>query len=1182
MAKRRRRGVVLTPEGLQRFQDARLRSEAEHNYGERYTYEKLSDITYLDIHTIKRVIECQEGVDKRTLERLFISFEIELTESCYTKPNPHKRQNWGEAMCVANFFGRTEELSTLESWLLKDRCRIITILAMGGMGKTCLSVKLAKQVQDRYDLVMWCSLRDAPPVEEIVCEIVEFFSDEKETALDLPASLKGKISKLIEYLRNLRCLLVLDNIESLLCEGKRAGQFRKGYEGYGDLLRRIGETDHQSNVLLTSREKPKEVAVMEGGELPVRTFRLYGLAEEAGEQILQIKGLTGSELAYRALVHHYGGNALALKVVATTIRDLFAGDIHEFLEQETAVFGDIHDLLKQQFDRLTKVEKEIVYWLAINREPLSIADVQEDMVSKVPKLRLIEGLESLSRRSLIERDESCFTLQNVVMEYVICRFIERVCQEIVSLELELFRYHAVIKATAKDYIRETQIRLIMEPILDELMTYFKSQKNIEKRLREILTLLREEFLSESCYAAGNILNMLCHMKTDFTGYDFSNLAVWQGDFRNSCFHDVNLANTDLSKSLFAEAFGGIWSVAFSPDGKLLATGDTKGEILLRRVADGQVLCSFEGHTSYVVSLSFSPHGDILASSGCDFTAKLWDINTGQCLHTLKEHEHEVWSVVFSHDGKTLASGCDDTKARLWNVNTGECLQVFQGHENIVTSVVIIDGQEVLSGSHDNTIKLWDIETGECKKTFHGHDNEVRSLTVSFDGQTFASSSNDCTIRLWNIQTGECLRVFQGHSNGVWSVSFSPDDQTIASGSIDQTVRLWDVNTGKCLKVLKGHSNWINSVAFNPQENLLASGSYDQTVKLWNIDTYQCFKTFKGHNDQALSVIFSPDGQMLASGGQDQKIRLWDVNTGQIVKTFQGHTNWIWSIAFSPQGDFLASGSSDKTIKLWDIQTNKAIKTFLGHKAVVRSVAFSSDNQIIASGSEDKTVRLWNINTGQSMKVLQGHQSEIWSIAFSPDGQMLVSGSLDGTVKLWNVHSGECIKTMNEHTDWVWSVAFSPDNKTIVTTSQDRTIKLWDITADKCKITLEEARGCSFLVAFNRDGKILASCNQNHDIKLWHTSNGSCIKILRGHRAWINSIAFSPDNYTLVSSSQDETIKLWNTKDSECTTTLKVKKPYDGMNLIEATGLTRANLNNLQILGADTNSNLNMLTGIADS
>ncbi|MEL6578686.1 MAG: NB-ARC domain-containing protein, partial [Cyanobacteria bacterium J06621_12] len=822
MAKRRRRGVVLTPEGQKKFHDVRLKHETDHNWGDRYTYEKLSEITCLDINTIKRVIKSEDGVDKRTLEQLFISFEMELTESCYTKPNPHRRQDWGEAMCVDTFYGRQEELSGLESLLLRDHCRIVTMLGMGGVGKTCLSVKLAEQVQERFDLVIWCSLRDAPPVEEVIHQIVEFFSDGKETPADLPESLKGKISHLVNYLRESRCLIVLDNIETMLCSGKRAGQFREGYEGYGDLLLRIGQTSHQSTLILTTREKPQQVAFLEGEELPVRTFRINGLGEDAGEQILRKKGLTGTEWEYKALVDHYGGNALALKVVATTVRDLFLGNIRDFLDHETAVFGDIRDLLEQQFERLTDVEKEIVYWLAINREPLTIADVREDMVSTIPKLSLLEGLESLSRRSLVEQDESRFTLQNVVMEYVISRFVARVCQELITLQLQLFRFHAVIKATAKDYVRDTQIRLILEPVIEGLMVFFKSQKNIQKRLNEVLKLLKTDFATESCYAGGNILNMLCHMKTDFTGYDFSHLAIWQADFRNSCFHNVDFSHCDLSKSVFAEAFGGIWSVAFSPDGEMLASGDTKGEIILRRVSDGQPICSFKGHTGWVVSLDFSPDGKTLASSSCDCTAKLWDVDTGQCLHTLREHEHEVWSVTFDPDGEMLATGCDDSKVRLWDVNTAKCLKVLQEQVNCVLTVNFdLSGQKLVSGGDDAIIRLWDVETGECLKIFEGHEDGVRSLIFSPHSQQLISSSSDRTIRLWDIETGECLKIFEGHTNAILSVTFCSHTNTIASASMDQTIRLWNIETGECLRVFHQHSNWINSVAFSPQSNILA-------------------------------------------------------------------------------------------------------------------------------------------------------------------------------------------------------------------------------------------------------------------------------------------------------------------------------------------------------------------------
>ena len=1165
---RRRRGVILTLEGLQALKQARAQTEYENNFGERYTYEKLSELTNLDLHTIKRILNAKKGADKRSLEHFFRAFGLELTEEHYTQPNPYKRQYWGEAISVADFLGRTQELTRLKQWLLKDRCRLVTILGMGGVGKTSLSIELARQIQNRFDCVIWRSLRDAPPLKELLADVIQFLSGEQITEAELPESIGGRISCLLDCLRSSRCLVILDNLESLLCSNGQAGLFREGYEGYGELIRRLGQTEHQSCLLLTSREKPKQVAALEGKMLPIRTLRLKGLKEKEAEEILKVKGIKGSDTELSKLVQHYEGNALALKVVSTTICELFGGKIAEFLREEISVFGDLRHLLDQQFERLSDSEKEIIYWLAINREPTTLSQLREDMVSTIPRLNLIEGLESLSRRSLVERNESGFTLQSVVMEYVLIQLIEKVGQEISTQKLQFLRCYALIKATAKDYVRETQIRLLLQPIIDDLFTIFKCQKSIEERLAEILATQRRLSPREPGYTAGNILNLFCQMETDLTGYDFSNLCVWQADLRNAILHHVNFAHADLSKSLFAEAFGGIWSVAFSPDGEILASGDTKGEIVLRRVSDGQPIRSFKEHKGWVVSLDFSPDGKTLASSSCDCTAKLWDVEIGNCLHTLREHEHEVWSVAFSSNGETLATGCDDNKARLWNVKNGECLKVFQGHTDYVLSVVFnVNGTDLLSGSHDNTIRLWDIKTGEYKKIFQGHNAGVRSLAISPDGKTFASSSNDRTIRLWDLATGRCLQVFQGHLSMVSSVIFFSRGNLLASSSNDRTIRLWDIETGKCLRVFQGHSNHINSVTFNSQTNILASGSYDQTVRLWSINTYQGVKTFQGYSNQALSVVSSADAQTLASGGRDQKLKLWDVKTGKVLKTIHEHTDWIWSVAFSPQGNLLASASGDKTVKLWDFSLGKTIKSFHGHQATVRSVAFSSDNQTLASGSEDKTVRLWNVNTGQTVKILQGHQAEIWSISFSPNGQILASGSLDGTAKLWDVHTGKCFKTLDEHKSWVWSVAFNPDNKTLATTSPDQTIRLYDAKNGKCKSVLRGDTGCSLLVAFNSNGQIMATSNQKHIIKLWKVDTEKCFNVLQGHKALINSVAFSSDNKTLISSSEDETIRLWNIESGECIKKIRSEKPYENMNIAEVHGLSEASTNTLKLLGA---------------
>ena len=697
---------------------------------------------------------------------------------------------------------------------------------------------------------------------------------------------------------------------------------------------------------------------------------------------------------------------------------------------------------------------------------------------------------------------------------------------------------------------------------------------VKSRLLEILEATKGQTEAEVGYIGGNAATVLVKLdKSVMAGKNFSHAVIVGADFTNAKLCHADFTNANLANSVFAKDLGNVRSIAFSPDGKILATGDSHGMIRLWEAARAREILTCKGHKARVTSVAFSPSGEMLVSGSYDCTVRLWDIRTCECLQVFQGHSETVFSVSFNSSGDMLASGSFDKTVRLWDVRTGECLQILREHTSLVKSVTFSpDGEKLASGSGDKTVRMWDVRTGKCLQILQGIKCLVRSVAFSPCGQMLASTGDDNTVKLWDICTGECLRILQGHIFTINSISFSPTSEIIATGSNDKTVRLWDVMTGECLQVLQGHTDKVLSVVFSPAGKILASGGDDGTLRLWDTCNGECLNTLQGYTDWIYSVAFcSEQNTLIASGNYDQTVRLWDISSGECLKVLQGHSNQIRSVAFSSSEKIIATGSYDKTVRLWDIESGECLNILQGHSDRIRSVAFTPDGKTLATSSDDKTVRLWDIKSGECLYTLQ-HTKVVMSVAFIPDGQILASGGFDKTIRLWDIKSGECLNTLSGHTNWVRSIAFSPDGELLASGSYDQTVRLWDIKSGQCLNILPQQSHLIRAVAFSPKGRLLAIIS-NQTVGLWEVGLGECLKILEGHTSQVNSIAFSSDGEIIVSCSMDSTIKIWDVNTGECLKTLRSKRPYEAMNITGVTGLTDAEKATLKALGAVCDADL---------
>ncbi|MEZ4664057.1 MAG: WD40 repeat domain-containing protein [Caldilineaceae bacterium] len=810
---------------------------------------------------------------------------------------------------------------------------------------------------------------------------------------------------------------------------------------------------------MTSRERPWGVARMEEDLPAVRTLLLTGLSDEAGQAILKTPGLSGDAVQVTTLMERYSGNPLALKLVARTIQDLFDGDLSAFLGDEAPVFDDIRAILEQQFTRLAPLEREILIWLAVEREAIPLEALAQNLVRKVTRRDLVEALRALQRRSLLEKRPTGFTLQNVVTEFLTDYLVGQVCQEItedmetrrqgggatgaanLSLSLSFLNHFALLKAQAKETVRHSQVRLILQPIASQLGNRLGKTALLE-RVQQILATLRAGAAPLAPgYAGGNLLNLLLHLGVDVARLDFSQISVRQVYLRGRYVPGLNLTGADLTGAAFTYIFGNIHGLRFRPQGELLVFGSSEGMMRLWQASDGALLYATPLLDPAYLFIFMDDDSQVVAMSRGNHVLVVVDVTSARLLHTFSRHHSPIWRVVFSRGSQWAASGDASGQVYLWATEGGEPMYSLRGHQQPISALAFApDGSLLASADVAGNICLWQMADGTLRHSFQGHAEEVVMLQFALGGAILASASNDHTVRLWDVQAPTMANprhLLARHTQPVLWLAVSPNGERLASGGNDNFIVLWDAVGGQALHILADHAAPLNGLAFSQDSGQLAALDTNETISVWDVSSGQRLDSYRIHQGGIQAVAIPPDGRHLLSGGMDWAVYLWDISNpaaARLINRLAGHQQRVMAVAFSSDGSAAVSGDQSGEIRLWNLR-DATSRTLRGHKGGIAALDCSPDQRHLVSAGDDGILCVWDLRHAVQTLVLRGHTNCVRCCAFSPAStpggtpQWVASGSMDRTVRLWDAKSGQLRHTLHRHTNMVQQVRFSPDGAT---------------------------------------------------------------------------------------------------------------------------------------------------------